>query len=59
MTAILASFLAHFAILYITPLAKVFSVALIMLSVIYYELIELIQQAVLFVMILELVAGWI
>ena len=59
MTAILASFLAHLAILYITPLAKVFSVALIMLSVIYYELIELIQQAVLFVMILELVAGWI
>ena len=58
MTAILASFLAHLAILYITPLAKVFSVALIMLSVIYYELIELIQQAVLFVMILELVAGW-
>ena len=57
--AILASFLAHFAILYITPLAKVFSVALIMLSVIYYELIELIQQAVLFVMILELEAGWI
>ena len=53
-----AAILAHFAILYITPLAKVFSVALIMLSVIYYELIELIQQAVLFVMILELIAGW-
>ena len=59
MTAILASFLAYFAILYIPPLSKVFSVALIMLSVIYYELIELIQQAVLFVMILELEAGWI
>ena len=56
--AILASFLVHLAILYITPLYKVFSVALIMLSVICYELIELIQQAVLFVMILKLVAGW-
>ena len=59
MTAILASFLAHFAILYITPLAKVFSVALIMLSVICYELIDPNQQAALFVMILELEAGWI
>ena len=57
--AILASFLAHLAILYITPLAKVFSVALIMLSVIYYELIDPNHQAVLFVMILELEAGWI
>ena len=56
--AILASFLAHFAILYIPPLSKVFSVALIMLSVICYELIDPNQQAVLFVMILELVAGW-
>ena len=55
--AILASFLAHFAILYIPPLAKVFSVALIMLSVICYELIDPNQQAVLFVMILELEAG--
>ena len=56
--AILASFLAHFAILYIPPLSKVFSVALIMLSFICYELIDPNQQAVLFVMILELVAGW-
>ena len=56
--AILASFLAHFTILYIPPLARVFSVALIMLSVIYYELIDPNQQAALFVMILELVAGW-
>ena len=55
--AILASFLAHFAILYITPLAKVFSVALFMLSVIYYKLIELIQYTVLFAMIMELEAG--
>ena len=57
--AILASFLAHFAILYIPPLAKVFSVALIMLSFICYELIDPNQQAALFVMILELEAGWI
>ena len=55
--AILDSFLAHFAILYIPPLAKVFSVALIMLSVICYELIDPNQQAALFVMILELEAG--
>ena len=48
--AILASFLAHFAILYITLLAKVFSVALIMLSVICYELIDPNQQAVLFIL---------
>ena len=48
--AILASFLAHFAILYITPLAKVFFVALIMLSVICYELIDPNQQAVLFIL---------
>ena len=57
MAAILASLLAHFAILYITPLAKVFSVALIMLSVICYELIDPNQQTVLFIMILELEAG--
>ena len=55
--AILASFLAHLAILYINPLSKVFFVALIMLSVIYYELIDPNQQAALSVMILELVAG--
>ena len=48
--AILASFLAHFAILYIPPLSKVFSVALIMLSVICYELIDPNQQAVLFIL---------
>ena len=56
--AILESVLAHFAILNITPLSKGFSVALIMLSFIYYKLIDPNQQAALSVMILELVAGW-